>query len=320
MATPSDAISNPYEMAAGLYGQAGDMYSQAGGMDFLGTGRQVGREMAGMVPGSITQQGVQVGGYGPADLNAALYGNMNEYLNPYYEQVYKSSLGQMAEARDASLSQVGADAARSGAFGGSRHGLVEGQIYGDFNRDAGSLAAQLNSQGFNQAVATGQGMLDRDMNRGQYLTGLQTQADMSKAQNDAQLQLALSQLGVNAYGSGLSTGAGIMGSQAGNIMNAAGGLGDLATGYYAAGNDIQDRQYSYGSDQQQLNQKVLDDANATFMQYMQDPYKAMDMMRAMMAGDPRFNNLSSTGSNTTSYTPSMFDFLSAGAQAFAATR
>lgn len=313
-------IQNPYDNAAGLYGEAADLYRSAGGNDLLGGAMGVGDTMMGMVPDSITQKGVNVGGYGPSDLNAALYGNMNAYLDPYYKEVLNAALGDMASARDQTLQNAGAAATAAGAFGGDRHGLVEGQIHGDFVQDAGALAANLKSQGFNNALSTAQGVLGMDLNRGQYLTGLQTQADLSKAQNDANMAMQLAGMGVNAYGQGLGVGANILGNADVNALAAARGLQGLGEGYYTAGNDITNRQYGYGSDQQALYQQVLNGSNAAFQQYLSDPYKAMDLMSALLANDPRQGNVTQTGTQTAQSTPGLWDIIGMGFEAYGASR
>lgn len=103
-----------FDAAAGQYGQAGGILSQLG------------------QPGGIAQ-------------------SMNAYINPFQNQVLDSSIGRLTQDRDVAINQIGAQAEAAGAFGGSRHGLVESELYGNVNRNIGELAGNLSMQGFNQA-------------------------------------------------------------------------------------------------------------------------------------------------------------------------
>lgn len=77
--------------------------------------------------------------------------NINSYLNPYYSQVVDRALGRMSTDRDNTLNLIGDQAEAAGAFGGSRHGLMEGKYLGEHNQNVGDLTANLQSQNFNQA-------------------------------------------------------------------------------------------------------------------------------------------------------------------------
>jgi hypothetical protein len=52
--------------------------------------------------------------------------------------------------------QLGAQATQARAFGGSRHGIAEGAMLGDFGRAFGDIAAQQRQQGFNTALQAAQ--------------------------------------------------------------------------------------------------------------------------------------------------------------------
>lgn len=80
--------------------------------------------------------------------------NVNDYLNPYYNQVLNKSLGRMRDERDMSLNLIGDQATAARAFGSGRQGLMEGQMLADHNQNVGELASNLYATGFNNAVAT----------------------------------------------------------------------------------------------------------------------------------------------------------------------
>jgi hypothetical protein len=98
--------------------------------------------------------------------------NINQYLNPYYDQVLNSALGRMQTNFNQQRGQVGDQAIAAGAFGGSRHGVMEGVLAGEYNKNVGDLTARTMADGFN--TATGLAMQDAGlkMNAGSALTQL----------------------------------------------------------------------------------------------------------------------------------------------------
>jgi hypothetical protein len=96
---------------------------------------------------------------------------------------------------------LGAQATAAGAFGGSRHGVAEGTMMGDYGRAFGDIAAQQRQQGFNTALQAaqnqqgiqsnlagqgfgfGQSIADRQMREGEFMRGLnQALIDAAKGQ------------------------------------------------------------------------------------------------------------------------------------------
>ena len=95
---------------------------------------------------------------GLTNAGAALYGTtgpiangMGMYQNPYENQVVQGALGDIEQQRRAQQVQNQASAAQSGAFGGSRHGVVESLTNAAAQQNAGNTGANLRSQGFNTA-------------------------------------------------------------------------------------------------------------------------------------------------------------------------
>jgi len=73
------------------------------------------------------------------------------YMNPYIQSVVDTSLGTLGRARDMAISAGQAAATRAGAYGGSRHGVMDAETNRGFLDSAGSLAANLYGQGFQTA-------------------------------------------------------------------------------------------------------------------------------------------------------------------------
>lgn len=334
-ATAYDTAANLYDTSADWMQQLGKLYQTAAPSPLTAgaAGTQLGQKVAGMLPGSITQEGVNVGSYGPANISGSIANNMNDYLNPFYNKVLKSALGQLSDQRDVSLNQIGANATSAGAFGGSRQGIVEGQVYSDYGKQAADLAANLQTQNYQQALAASQTAMGMQLDRGATLTGLQTNADLNTNANNANLAMQLAALKPSTYLQGYGTGETAAQGAAGlnfnqqlaangqnyqQRFNAAQGLGSLGNVYYGVGNDITDRQTQQGDVTQQIMQSILSGGANQFSQFLNSPYQSMNLMQALLSGDPR--SMNTTGTATQSYQPGFFDFLSLGMQTYGATR
>jgi hypothetical protein len=86
---------------------------------------------------------------------------MAAYRNPWEDEVIARTADAIRRQTAMQQAQVGAMATGAGAFGGSRHGIVEAQTNAAAQRSIGDLAAQLRAQGFNTAAALAASDLDR---------------------------------------------------------------------------------------------------------------------------------------------------------------
>lgn len=107
---------------------------------------------------------VSLGGYdapklgGPALGSATTYGGaeladprmlhefMDNYQNPYTEQVIDATMADFDEYSGAQRAAMAADAAKTAAFGGSRYGIAQGQLEGELARGRASTIAALLDQ------------------------------------------------------------------------------------------------------------------------------------------------------------------------------
>lgn len=97
---------------------------------------------------------------GTATGNAmTMYGNlpsiaagMETYQNPFTQQVIDRSMADLSRTTAMQQEANRASAARAGAFGGSRHGLVEAETNASAQRNMGDLAANLRARGFDTAA------------------------------------------------------------------------------------------------------------------------------------------------------------------------
>lgn len=119
--------------------------------------------------------------------------DINQYTNPYTQQVVDATLADVDRNSRVAALQRGSAAARAGAFGGSRHGVLDALAAGETAREVGNLTGRLRSQAFDAAA----GLIGRD--QAGSLTAQQSnqQADLSQMQMAAQAA-AQQAAGINA--------------------------------------------------------------------------------------------------------------------------
>jgi hypothetical protein len=111
----------------------------------------------------------------------------SQYMNPYIENVENKALDALDRQRIQSLMQ-GSDRARAaGAFGGSRHGIVEGVTNAEAAREAGILSSGLRADAFNQATGAMQQDISNMMGAGQGMLGVGSQQQQQMMQDFAAL-------------------------------------------------------------------------------------------------------------------------------------
>jgi hypothetical protein len=175
--------------------------------------------------------------------------DFNAISNPYMQSVVERQ--QQDATRQAAIAGQAqqAQAARSGAFGGSGDYLMRGQAAGNLARQKGDIQAQGLNNAYNQAMQ-------------QYNTQYQ--------QNAQQQQ----------YGAGL----GLQGLQTAGTM--ASTLGNLGNTQYQQNMGINAMQNQLGGQQQQQLQNVLNNQYGDFLNYQNYPYKQLGFMSDMLRGLP----------------------------------
>ena len=166
-------------------GQSGNVYQQAA----TGLGQA----------GQATQAAMQ---YQPQQLANT---NLQPYMNPYTQNVVDQSLGDIDRMRQMSMNDLGAQATRAGAFGGSRLGVAEAGTNEAAMRQAGQLGAQLRNQGFQNAQGAAQFDIGNQMAGQQFnlgaagqMAGLAGQGfGMGQQVNQQQMQQGILQQGLS---------------------------------------------------------------------------------------------------------------------------
>ena len=184
--------------------------------------------------------------YKPSDFQSA---DIQGMMNPYMQNVVERQQQDAQRQADIARQTQGAQAARSGAFGGSGDYLMRAQAAGNLARQKGDIQAQGLNNAYNQAM-------------GQYNTQYQ--------QNAQQQQ----------YGAGL----GLQGLQTAN--QAAQNLANIGNTQYQQNMGINAMQNQYGGQQQQQVQNVLNNQYQDYLNYQNYPYKQMGFMSDMLRGLP----------------------------------
>lgn len=108
-------------------------------------GQNVFNQSAGAYNAAL--QGTQQAGMGP---------NINQFMNPYNQEVIDRSMTDIGRAQQIAMNQLGSQASQAGAFGGSRQGVVEALTNEGFIKQMADTAAGLRQQGFGQALGAAQ--------------------------------------------------------------------------------------------------------------------------------------------------------------------
>lgn len=169
------------------------------------TGQAGSDALKGLLGGGISSD---LTGYQNGQIGTIAGTDLSQYTNPYENMVVQSALNDNDRARQMAIQQGQAQATASGAFGGSRHGVADSLTNQDYLRNAGTMASNLRSQGFQNA----QGLAQQDIGNRASQEGLNL--------NSAQMRLAAQQ---GLFGQKLSA----AGAYADNDARNAGMMADL---------------------------------------------------------------------------------------------
>jgi len=182
--------------------------------------------------------------------------DLKQYMSPYMDMVVaRQQQDAQRQAAIAGQAQQ-ANAARSGAFGGSGDYLMRGQAAGNLARQKGDIQARGLQDAYTQALA---------------------QFNQSQAQNQAAQQLNAQQ---QQFGAGL----GLQGLQ--TAMTGAKSLADIGQTQYGQNLGLLDVQNRFGAQQQQQVQNQLNTEYQDFLNYQNQPYKQLGFMSDMLRGLP----------------------------------
>lgn len=271
-AGPSSLQQQAFSGIGGLampqyYGQAGNMYGQAAGM--------YGSNMYNPTNFSSSQVTPQMLGMG---LDASDSGIMQGFMNPYTQQV--TDIAKREAQRGFDVSQAGRDAsaAKAGAFGGSRHGLVDAEAQRSLDRQLSDIQMQGGESAYRAAMEA-----LNQQRASQQQAGMANQAAGLDAGKFNANQGLMAQL----YGDqSRQFGANFGNQRAQGLSGIAGGLGSLGNSQFGAQQGMYDQMMRAGATQQGFSQQPLDFGYQQWQQSQQFPYQQLQFQRDMLQGLP----------------------------------
>lgn len=267
----------------------------------------LGSPMGSPAPGATPSIGDVTGGMVPG-LNA---GTIGQYMDPYTQQVVSATQEHFNRENEKQRQQLIGNAITSGAWGGDRAGIAQGELSGAQASAQNPIIAGLYSQGYQQALAAAQqqqqvalqklglGIQQENIGLGQQglnYQGLGTALGAAESQDTSNLARAQGAWG--AYQGNNQTSLAAQQADMATRLAAAQQQANLGTAAVNTNLGTAQAQLSAGTMQQQLTQNQL---NAAYQQYAQAqayPMTMTDWLAKVTTG------LGSTaGGTTTSTTP-----------------
>jgi hypothetical protein len=272
----------------------GDLSSQIGlmGLDAQQTGSDIGNQAQFYAQQAANAQQ----NYAAQATDPAAY---QQYMNPYTQNVTDIQIEGLQRQADIARTQRGAQAARAGAYGGSRQAIENAEA----NRALQSQMDNVRAQGLQQAYQDAQRNLQYGSNLG--LQGLQgANQGLGVALQGGQLglsgigaamqgqqgalqgvntQLAGTAQGIQGAQAGLQ---GVSGAQSGYGLadRAAGTLGTLGSQQLAAQTGILGLQNQIGAQQQGQEQQYINQGIQNFAQAQENPMQRYNQINALVRG------------------------------------
>jgi hypothetical protein len=195
-------------------------------------------------------------GYDASGKFQAGSGNVGQYMSPYMDMVVARQQQDAQRQGDIARQTQNAQAARSGAFGGSGNLLANNQLNASLMRQKGDIQARGLQDAYTQAM---------------------NQFNTQQGQNQAAAQLNAQQ---GQFGAGL----GLQGLQ--TALSGAKSLADIGQTQYGQNLGLLDVQNRFGAQQQQQLQNQLNTEYQDFLNYQNYPYKQLGFMSDMIRGLP----------------------------------
>ncbi len=182
--------------------------------------------------------------------------NVQQYMSPYMDTVVARQQQDAQRQADIARQTQNAQAARSGAFGGSGNLIANNQLNATLARQKGDIQAKGLQDAYTQAM---------------------NQFNTAQNQNLAGAQLNAQQ---GQFGAGL----GLQGLQ--TALSGASALGNLGNTQYQQNMGINSVQNQYGLQQQTQEQNILNNQYQDYLNYQNYPYKQMGFMSDILRGLP----------------------------------
>jgi hypothetical protein len=265
--------------------------------------------------------------------------NINDYMNPYTQNVIDTTMGDLDMARQNAINSSGVAATRGGAFGGDRHGIMEAQNNNDYMQNVARTSAQLRNQGYqnaqnaamsdvssqNQALSSNAAMAQqanmantaaqnaRDQFVGQTANANQMAAETANLQSATQMAQsggnnvqAMMQMKAQQQQAALAA----MMKQQGMQFDAANQAYGMGQDRFNMGQNALDQMGQVGGQIDDLNQNLINQQIQMFMNQQNAPQSQFQNMLGPLSA--------LSGGGTQSYSPGKMDYMGMGTQLGAA--
>ena len=314
----TDISQNPYQQYGGQRIAGFSPLQQQSFQNIAGLQPSAATGAAMGIAGNVAQQAGQYGGYQPLQAqnffqaprlersristptvgtgSFAETGVAGQYMSPYMQNVVDIQQREAQRQADIARTQRGAQAASSGAFGGSRQAILEAEAARNLATQKGDIQAQGLQSAYQQAQQAYQTDAQRQLaaQQANQAAALQAQGmglNQAQALNQARMQAA--QLGAQYGLSGLQAaeqsrqfgaGLGLQGLQ--QQLAAAGQLGSLGQQNYQQLMGITQAQQQAGAQMQALQQQQLSQQYQDFLNQQRYPYQQLGFMSDILRGMP----------------------------------
>ena len=228
------------------------------------------------------------------------------YMNPYEDAVVQQAMRDIDRGSQLQRQQLGAQAAATGAFGGSRQAVAEQELNRNLAEQKARTSGQLRMAGYGQATQQAQQAFEAAQQRRQQAAQLYGGLGQQAAGTAMQAGAGLGQLGIQ-YGQlgqadvaqlmDLAQASGQMGQGLGSLAQAGGQLGGQLSqlGLQQAGMGQLQQQLNLGdvktiealgARDQALQQAVLDSQRQSNLQLYQMPYQQYSFLSDIYKGTP----------------------------------
>lgn len=249
-----DRSSDVYDQALGQYGPQGASLEE--GLDLT-------RRAVDPTTGAINRAAGSAREFDPSS-------QIDPYFSPYTQNVIDTSLAEINRQSDIEARGIGANAVRSGAFGGSRHGIAEAEHLRNTADKRNQFLATMNDRNYSQALQASMGENARVSEAERGIASLTGDLGKNYGQIGGQVANIGSEYGNMAQG------------QAG-IAQGLGQLGQLGTSL-----NVQDINTisQTGGLQRQASQAELDAGYQQDIQQQYDPYQRVSFVSDILRGTP----------------------------------
>jgi hypothetical protein len=279
-------------------------------------------------PYKYTPMNVSGQGYDAAQLAGT---DLSPYMNPYESQVIGNVTRDLSDAQQMQQNLASAQAGAAGAFGGSRHALMEAQTVKDYMQNVGNVTSQLRQQGFQNAQQAALADIAALNRAGEFGAAQDMQAQLANQQAQAQakqfygnqllakrqadLQAQMANQGAYLQGMGLSQQDASMAlkaqlanqqaqlSGAGLGLSAANQLANISNLGFGQGQAMQGGLAQMGGQQQAQQQAIMDAAQGLFQGFTNRPNDILGILGSIGGMYPGV-----TGQTQTKK-PGLFDYL-----------